>query len=142
MSKSAKSTKQKPKSKKAPAKSKPKPTKAKKAPAVGAKPQKPAAKKKAAEKKESPTPKVTTTKAKPRRLGQVPRAMVSARHAGSMRERAGRGFSIGELGSAGVTLDAARRGEVPLDVRRRSVLEANVEALKVWLKGSPGSGTA
>ena len=46
------------------------------------------------------------------------------------RERVGRGFSKGELKSAGLTLQDAKKLGIYVDKRRRSVHEKNVEALK------------
>jgi ribosomal protein L13E len=68
----------------------------------------------------------------PRPKGQAPRAMVSSRHEGAMIEREARGFSIGELGGAGFTLGSASRLGLATDIRRRTVLEKNVESLKGW----------
>ena len=56
-----------------------------------------------------------------------------------MHERAARGFSFGELASAGVPLNAAKREGLSLDIRRRSVVEGNVEMLKGWFKSPPRS---
>ena len=70
-------------------------------------------------------------------LGEPPSAEVSSRHLDLMRTRAARGFSIGELDSAGVPPSAAKRQEVSVDVRRRSVVSANVEKLRSWFK--PGA---
>lgn len=64
--------------------------------------------------------------------GEAPRAMVSSRHEGSMVEREARGFSVGELGSAGFTLGVANRLGLATDIRRRTVLERNVESLRSW----------
>jgi ribosomal protein L13E len=124
--------------KKAPApKTKAKATKAKKvakAPAVE-KPKK-VAKPKAekAERKEAPAKPVV--KAKPAELGPTPSAVIASRHLDSIHPRPGRGFSFGELTSAGVELNVAKRQSLSLDIRRRSVVEGNVEALKQWLKTS------
>jgi len=114
-------------------KSKPKASAPKKA--VVEKPKK-AAKPKKADKAEAPAPKGETVK-----LGPAPMATVSARHLDSMHERPARGFSWGELSSAGVTGEVARRGDLSIDVRRRSVVEGNVEALKGWLGGGQGVET-
>jgi ribosomal protein L13E len=95
--------------------------------------------KKAAEKQEKPAreePARTVTKTEPLNLGVPPLATISARHPGSPHERSARGFSFGELSSAEISLNLARREEVSIDVRRRSVVSQNVEALKSWLKGS------
>ena len=65
-------------------------------------------------------------------LGSVPGATVSARRGSVMIERAGKGFSLGELSDGGLSLRLAKRWGVPLDPRRRSVLQGNVAALKKW----------
>ncbi|MCE4606738.1 MAG: ribosomal protein L13e [Desulfurococcales archaeon] len=44
--------------------------------------------------------------------------------------RVGRGFSIGELGEAGLAVKKARKMGLPIDERRRSVHEYNVSKLK------------
>ena|SRR5271154_2294597 len=137
MSTSAKKKKSKP-GKKAPApKTKAKVTKAKKVAKVAAveKPKK-VAKPKAekAERKEAPQKPVV--KAKPLELGPAPSAVIESRHLDSMRSRPGRGFSFRELSSAGVEFNVAKREGLSLDIRRRSVVEGNVEALKEWLKTS------
>ncbi len=51
-------------------------------------------------------------------------------------KRIGRGFSIGELKAAGITLDMARRLGIYVDKRRKSIHEENVEALKKILEES------
>jgi ribosomal protein L13E len=92
--------------------------------------------KKAVEKKEAP-PKVSV-KAEPVVLGPPPEATIASRHTDTLHERSARGFSFGELASAGVPLNAAKREGVSLDIRRRSVVEGNVEALKGWFKSPAG----
>ena len=67
---------------------------------------------------------------KPR--GPAPVALVSSRHEGAMIERQARGFSMGELGSAGFSIHDAGRLGLSMDIRRRTVLEKNVESLKGW----------
>ena len=90
--------------------------------------------KKLVEKKEVPAKAVV--KPRPVKLGPPPGAIIVARRVDSLRERAARGFSFGELASAGVPVNAAKRGGLSLDIRRRTVLDGNVEALKGWLKSS------
>ncbi len=46
------------------------------------------------------------------------------------RKRVGRGFSREELKKAGVNLQEARRIELPIDFRRRTAHEENVEKIK------------
>jgi ribosomal protein L13E len=140
MSAPNKKKKAKSKGKKAPAKKAPAPKvsktkKAAKAPAAEEKPKKAATKaKKQVEKKEAPAK--VAVKAEPLKLGPPPVATVASRHIDSMRERPGRGFSLGELASAGVPLNAAKRQRLQLDIRRRSVVEGNVDVLKGWFKSS------
>ncbi len=108
---------------------------AKEAPAEEEKPKKAASRvKKAEEKKEAPTK--AAVKVERVKLGPPPHATVAVRDtdSGSPYERAARGFSFGELESAGVPVNGARRGDLSLDIRRRSVVEANVEMLKRWFK--------
>ncbi len=74
-----------------------------------------------------------------RPAGKVPPALVTARHGIGTVTREGRGFSAGELQGAGIPSRLASRWGVRLDVRRRSVIQGNVDALKSW--GShPGAG--
>ena len=100
------------------------------------------------EKKEpraKPKPQAKATKAKPKAeqaaparveapkpKGPPPHAVVSSRHEGAMMEREARGFSSGELGGAGFNVHEASKLGLALDVRRRTILEKNVEALKSW----------
>ena len=64
--------------------------------------------------------------------GKVPEAAVSSRHGTEMVTRLGRGFSLGELSSAGLPPRLASQWGVRVDYRRRSVLDGNVSALKSW----------
>ncbi|MCS7096151.1 MAG: ribosomal protein L13e [Candidatus Bathyarchaeota archaeon] len=57
------------------------------------------------------------------------------------KKRAGRGFSIGELKKVNFDLKKALRMGIPVDARRRTVHEENVEALKSILKGVPPKET-
>jgi len=90
--------------------------------------------KKAAVKKAEAMPVAKVRWLKP--VAAPPRAVVSTRHEGEMISRDGRGFSMGELESAEFPQALARSWSVPLDVMRRSVLEANVESLKGWFAGA------
>ena len=130
--------KAKPKGKKATTRKAPTPkvSKTKKTPKVPEeKPKKAVPKpKRVTEQKEGPSKVVA--KAEPLVMGPLPEAMVASRHIDSMHERPARGFSFGELASAGVPMNAARREGLSLDLRRRSVVEMNVEALKGWFKGA------
>ncbi len=67
--------------------------------------------------------------------GRAPEAVVVSRHGVGVVTRPGRGFSMGELSGAGLTPHLASHWGVRLDVRRRSVLQGNVDSLKSW--GSP-----
>jgi len=46
------------------------------------------------------------------------------------KRRSGRGFSLNELGKAGLTKQDAKRIGIPLDVKRRSEHEENIMTLK------------
>ncbi len=48
--------------------------------------------------------------------------------------RRGRGFSLGELKEAGLTVSMAKKLGIYVDKRRKSVHPWNVEALKEYLK--------
>ncbi len=50
--------------------------------------------------------------------------------------REGRGFSVGELKEAGLSVAKARKLGLYVDLRRRSVHPENVEALKNFIKES------
>lgn len=67
----------------------------------------------------------------------VPAPRVIARHEREMIQRGARGYSLGELESAGIAFVVAKKAGVPLDARRRSVLDANVESLKGWYVPPP-----
>ncbi len=64
--------------------------------------------------------------------GHIPIATVISRHGTGMINRAGKGFSMGELSSADLPVNLAGNWGVPRDFRRRSVLEPNVQSLKKW----------
>ena len=48
--------------------------------------------------------------------------------------RTGRGFSLNELRVAGITIDVAKRLGIPIDKRRRSSREENIQMLKEFLQ--------
>ena len=68
----------------------------------------------------------------PRPTGRAPGAMVMARRGSVMVTRAGRGFSLRELSGAGLAPRLAAKWGAQIDLRRRSVLDGNVGALKAW----------
>ncbi len=78
------------------------------------------------------TAEAPATEAPSRPSGKAPEAVVSARHKTEMVTRPGRGFSLGELSSAGLAPNLASKWGIRVDVRRRSVLHGNVSALRGW----------
>ncbi len=57
------------------------------------------------------------------------------KHAGvDQGTRVGRGFSLGELKAVGLSEKLAKELNIPVDRRRRSVRQENVEALKRFLE--------
>jgi len=50
------------------------------------------------------------------------------------RKKKGRGFSEGELKAVGLDFKKALKLGIPIDKRRKTVHEWNVEALKRWLE--------
>ncbi len=52
--------------------------------------------------------------------------------------RRGRGFSVGELKAVGLTVRDAKRLGIPVDKRRRSVHEWNIENLREYLSSLRG----
>ncbi|MDW8033429.1 MAG: ribosomal protein L13e [Nitrososphaerota archaeon] len=48
--------------------------------------------------------------------------------------RQARGFSLGELKEAGLNVDKARKLNIPIDPRRKSKHEKNINRLKEFLK--------
>jgi ribosomal protein L13E len=48
------------------------------------------------------------------------------------KQRAGKGFSTKELEKAGLTPTEAKRLEIPVDKRRETIHDLNVEAVKVY----------
>jgi ribosomal protein L13E len=66
--------------------------------------------------------------------GEVPVSLVNVRHRGLMKQRRARGYSWSELSSAGIAIDLAKRWDLPIDIRRRSLIMENVDRLRSWLK--------
>ena len=78
-------------------------------------------------------------KAKPvKPSGKAPEATVTTRHGTGFVTRQGRGFSGGELSSAGLSAGLASKWGLRLDPRRRSVVDSNVTSLKSW-SSHPGT---
>ncbi len=48
------------------------------------------------------------------------------------KQRSGRGFSLAELKKLGLDLAAAKRLEIPVDRRRKTFYDQNVETVKVY----------
>jgi ribosomal protein L13E len=67
-----------------------------------------------------------------RPAGKTPQAIVTARHGTGSVTRAGRGFSMGELSSAGIDPHLASSWGLRLDARRRSLIPGNLDTLKKW----------
>ena len=76
----------------------------------------------------------------PRPSVRPPTPSVLSRHEGVMVSRSSKGFSYGEVEGSGMSLLAARRWGVPVDLKRRSVLDGNVQALKGWYVKSAKGG--
>jgi len=91
-------------------------------------------------KKEKPAPtKPSARVVWTRPTGAPPAAMVRTRHSRGMIQRAGRGFSYGELSAASLSPQLARRWGVKTDVLRGSTLEPNVSVLRKWFDGAKKS---
>lgn len=73
---------------------------------------------------------------KPKAVVKTPRNV--SRGQAIPRLRKGRGFSLGELKEAGLSVKEARKLGLYVDERRRSVHEENVEALRRLLEGIRG----
>lgn len=54
--------------------------------------------------------------------------------------RTGRGFSIGELAEVGLNVGEARHLGVPVDQRRSTAYQENVENLKAWVEEAKMEG--
>jgi ribosomal protein L13E len=50
------------------------------------------------------------------------------------RQRSGRGFSPGELKKAGLNKAEATRLEIPVDLRRKTAHDENIQAIKAYVK--------
>ncbi|MCW4009933.1 MAG: ribosomal protein L13e [Candidatus Bathyarchaeota archaeon] len=53
------------------------------------------------------------------------------------KKRPGRGFSPDEIKEAGLDAGSARKLSIPIDRKRKSSHEANVECLKAHMKNAP-----
>jgi len=51
-----------------------------------------------------------------------------------VKQRCGKGFSVGELRKAGLSLSDAVKFHVPVDARRKTAHEENAEAVKAFLE--------
>lgn len=79
--------------------------------------------------------------------GHVPAPIVISRHRLGKIERPGKGFSKGELGAVALPSGMAAGWGLRMDLRRRSVVEANVQGLKKWfsppaIKAAPAPASA
>jgi ribosomal protein L13E len=77
-----------------------------------------------------------------RPAGRVPGAAISTRHGIGMIERSAKGFSRSELSEGGLPIGLALKWHVPVDLRRRSTVAANVAAVKKWYVQPKSSGAA
>ena len=87
-------------------------------------------KKPSVEQKTEKQAKAKKTAARP--TGRTPQAMVVSRHGPDLVSRGGRGFSYGEMSGAALPVRLADLWRVPMDVKRRSVLEPNIRSLRAW----------
>ncbi len=83
-------------------------------------------------KPEAAAPKKAHKEKPARPAGKAPEAVVETRHGTEMMSRPGRGFSLGELSGAGLAPRLASAWGASVDLRRRSVLQGNIDALKGW----------
>jgi len=77
-----------------------------------------------------------------RPAGVVPIPTVDVRHGTGMTQRNARGYSMGEVAQAGLSISQARRWGIPVDDRRRSVLGENASRVKKWIAHSRTVTTA
>ncbi len=50
------------------------------------------------------------------------------------KQKPGKGFSVNELKAAGISKQQARQAKLPVDLRRKSSHDGNVEAIKAHTK--------
>lgn len=50
------------------------------------------------------------------------------------KQKNGKGFSVNELKAAGISKQQAKQAKLPVDLRRKSQHEANIEAIKAHTK--------
>ncbi|NHV97325.1 MAG: ribosomal protein L13e [Thaumarchaeota archaeon] len=65
--------------------------------------------------------------------GEAPTAIVVRKHHMLVKQRVGRGFSLGELKAVGLSVELARRLKLKVDERRSSAHRWNIEALQQYL---------
>lgn len=93
----------------------------------------PAKKGRTSKQKKKAEPKRVAKAKVPKPLGVPPRAIVEVRHGGEMMQRQARGFSMGEVANAKVSVGQARAWGLLVDDKRKSVLEANIASLSKWV---------
>jgi len=74
---------------------------------------------------------------KPR--GEAPTALIIRRHHMLVKQRVGKGFSLGELKAVGLSVEQARRLKLKIDERRATAHPWNINALQQYL-GLSASG--
>ena len=88
------------------------------------------------------TTKAATTKAKKegkkqkaqfKPQGEPPTAIVVRKHHMLVKQRVGKGFSLGELKAVGLSVEQARKLKLKVDKRRSTVHPWNIEALQQYL---------
>jgi len=65
--------------------------------------------------------------------GEAPTAVVVRKHHMLVKQRVGKGFSLGELKAVGLSIEQARKLKLKVDKRRSTVHSWNIEALQQYL---------
>jgi large subunit ribosomal protein L13e len=65
--------------------------------------------------------------------GEAPNAIVVRKHHMLVKQRVGKGFSLGELKAVGLSVEQARKLKLKVDKRRSTVHPWNIEALQQYL---------